>query len=149
MTTVDTALGTSGRELAREVLVHGPIARAELARRLRLSPASLTRLSKPFLERGLFIEGPERLDGVVGRPAKPLDVRVDAQRFVGIKLTGERAFGVATDLRARVLSTADIDLAGHDPRQVAAGVKSLVAGFAAHGQALSGVGVSIGGKVTG
>jgi predicted NBD/HSP70 family sugar kinase len=149
MTTADTGVGMSGRELAREVLVHGPIARAELGRRLRLSPASLTRLSKPFLERGLFIEGPERLDGVVGRPAKPLDVRVDAQRFVGIKLTGEGAFGVATDLRARALASADIELEGHAPEQVAAGVEALVATLAAGNQPVSGVGVSIGGKVTG
>ena len=51
-------LGESARELAREVLIHGPISRSELGRRLGLSPASLTRLSKPFLDRGLFVAAP-------------------------------------------------------------------------------------------
>ncbi len=61
----------SARELAREVLIHGPISRAELGRRLGLSPASLTRLSKPFLDRGWFVEATETLQGATGRPAKP------------------------------------------------------------------------------
>ncbi|HEU0182199.1 MAG TPA: MarR family transcriptional regulator, partial [Agromyces mariniharenae] len=93
-------MSDSARDLAREVLIHGPISRAELGRRLGLSPASLTRLSKPFLDRGLLVEASETLQGSTGRPARPLDVPVDAGRFVGIKVTGESAFGAVTDLRA-------------------------------------------------
>lgn len=169
MTTTGPALGDSGRELAREVLIHGPIARADLGRRLGLSPASLTRLSKPFLDRGLFVEGPERQDGAVGRPAKPLDVRVDSQRFVGVKLTGEQALGVLTDLRARTLASAVVDLPGHGVEQVVEAVVAVVerlsadpgagaagaegagagAGAADGGDRPAGVGVSVGGKVIG
>jgi len=104
--------GESARELVREVLIHGPVARAELGRRLRLSPASLTRLSKPLLDSGLFVEGAVEAAGAVGRPVRPLDVRVDGHRFVGIKLTGDQAFGVLTDLRARTLASVDVDLDG-------------------------------------
>lgn len=164
MTTTGPALGDSGRELAREVLIHGPIARADLGRRLGLSPASLTRLSKPFLDRGLFVEGPERQDGAIGRPAKPLDVRVDSQRFVGVKLTGEQALGVLTDLRARTLASAVVDLPGHGVEQVVEAVVAVVerlsadpgagaadagAGAAGAGDRPAGVGVSVGGKVIG
>ena len=178
MTTTGPALGDSGRELAREVLIHGPIARADLGRRLGLSPASLTRLSKPFLDRGLFVEGPERQDGAVGRPAKPLDVRVDSQRFVGVKLTGEQALGVLTDLRARTLASAVVDLPGHGVEQVVEAVVAVVerlsadrgagaadagagaagagagavdvgVGAAHAGDRPAGVGVSVGGKVIG
>ncbi len=59
--------------LVRTVLIHGPLSRAELAVRLGLSPASLTRLAKPFLERGDFIELDDVIDGV-GRPSRPLDI---------------------------------------------------------------------------
>lgn len=178
MTTTGPALGDSGRELAREVLIHGPIARADLGRRLGLSPASLTRLSKPFLDRGLFVEGPERQDGAIGRPAKPLDVRVDSQRFVGVKLTGEQALGVLTDLRARTLASAVVDLPGHGVEQVVEAVVAVVerlsadrgagaadagggaagagagavdagAGAADAGDRPAGVGVSVGGKAIG
>jgi predicted NBD/HSP70 family sugar kinase len=150
MTTTEPVLGESGRELVREVLIHGPIARAELGRRLGLSPASLTRLSKPFLDRGLFVEGAVELAGAVGRPAKPLDVRVDLQRFVGIKLTGDQALGVLTDLRARTLGEHVADLAGHSPEEVVEALAAVVEALAGSGGAeLAGVGVSIGGKVTG
>ncbi|WP_199732475.1 ROK family transcriptional regulator [Frigoribacterium sp. PhB107] len=152
MTTTEPVLGESGRELVREVLIHGPIARAELGRRLGLSPASLTRLSKPFLDRGLFVEGAVELAGAVGRPAKPLDVRVDLQRFVGIKLTGDQALGVLTDLRAKTLGEHVADLAGHSPEEVVEVLAAVVEALAGSGgdvADIAGVGVSIGGKVTG
>ncbi|KQR46033.1 MarR family transcriptional regulator [Frigoribacterium sp. Leaf164] len=169
MATTEPALSESGRELVREVLIHGPIARAELGRRLGLSPASLTRLSKPFLDSGLFVEGAVELAGAVGRPARPLDVQADLQRFVGVKLTGDQAFGVLTDLRARALGEHVADLAGRSPEEVVealvAVVQALTAGGSGSGsgsrgvgvgvagvegvEGLAGVGVSIGGKVTG
>ena len=45
-------LTDSEAALARAVLIHGPISRSALTHRLGLSPASLTRLAKPFLDRG-------------------------------------------------------------------------------------------------
>ncbi|WP_401000889.1 ROK family protein [Agromyces sp. GXQ0307] len=128
-------LGDSARDVAREVLIHGPISRAELGRRLGLSPASLTRLSKPFLDRGLFVETAEAVQGATGRPARPLDVRVDAQRFVGIKLTGDAAYGALTDLRATALAHATRRFDGHDVHGVVdvivAVVEELVAAVGA------------------
>lgn len=142
-----TEVSDSGRELAREVLIHGPISRAELGRRLGLSPASLTRLSKPFLDRGLFVETAE-LQGATGRPAKPLDVNVDARRFVGIKLTGESALGVLTDLRASEVRRAERRLPGHGLDAVVAELAALVDELR-DGSRISGVGISIGGNVAG
>jgi predicted NBD/HSP70 family sugar kinase len=144
-------LGESARELARQVLIHGPISRADLGRRLGLSPASLTRLSKPFLDRGLFIEAADLVQGATGRPARPLDVRADARRFAGVKLSGDAAHGVLTDLRATAVARAVRPLPDHDPDAVLDVVADLVGELrAADGAdviALAGVGVSIGGNV--
>ena len=145
--TTAVEVSDSARELAREVLIHGPISRAELGRRLGLSPASLTRLSKPFLDRGLFVETAE-LQGATGRPAKPLDVKVDARRFVGIKLTGESALGVLTDLRATAVRRAERPLPAHDVDAVVAELALLVDDLR-DGADISGVGISIGGNVAG
>jgi predicted NBD/HSP70 family sugar kinase len=142
----------SASELARLVLVHGPISRAELGRRLGLSPASLTRLSRPLLDRGLLVEGVETPGRVVGRPAKPLDVLVDSQRFVGVKLTGDQAFGVLTDLRARPLASVVVDLPGHDVEQVVEAVVAVVSRLSTGvgaGSRPAAVGVTVGGRVTG
>lgn len=143
-----TPLSDTSRELAREVLIHGPISRSELGRRLGLSPASLTRLSKPFLDRGLFIEAPELVQGPAGRPARLLDVRADAGRFAGVKLTSDGAFGTLTDLRATVLDTAERPLPGHEVSQSIAAICEVLAEVA-DGEEIAGLGVSIGGNVSG
>ncbi|MCK8608349.1 ROK family transcriptional regulator [Agromyces sp. C10] len=144
-------LGGSARELARQVLIHGPISRADLGRRLGLSPASLTRLSKPFLDRGLFVEAPDLVQGATGRPARPLDVRADARRFVGVKLSGDAAHAVLTDLRATAVAREERALDRHDPRAVVGVIGDLVETLlAAEGPDLprvSGLGVSVGGNV--
>ena len=146
MATTDVGSRDSRRELAREVLIHGPIGRGELGRRLGLSPASLTRLSRPLIDHGILVEADELMDGAVGRPIKPLDVRVDAQRILGVKITGEHVFGVVTDLRATVAGAATAHLAGHAPDDVLDGIQSLIDELDADD--VTTIGVSIGGKVT-
>lgn len=140
-------LSDSARELAREVLIHGPISRAELGRRLGLSPASLTRLSKPFLDRGLFVEAADAVQGAAGRPARPLDVRADAQRFIGVKITGDGVYGALTDLRAGALDAAERPLPGHGTAAVVGAIREVVRELTPASAAIAGIGVSIGGNV--
>ena len=100
-------LTDSESALARAVLIHGPISRSALTPRLGLSPASLTRLAKPFLDRGILIELDD-VDGRIGRAARRgrSTSHPDSGRFVGVKLTGDRLYAVATDVRASVLERA-------------------------------------------
>ncbi|WEO78611.1 ROK family transcriptional regulator [Cryobacterium sp. SO2] len=133
--------------LARAVLMHGPISRGELGRRLGLSPASLTRLSRPFFDRGLFVEVSDDNNAGVGRPTRPLDVRMDGRRFVGVKLTGDDAFGVLTDLRTTELASGHRALPTRDVETVVAHLVSLVRELAESGS-IAAVGVSVGGNVT-
>jgi predicted NBD/HSP70 family sugar kinase len=138
----------SARELAREVLVNGPLSRAELGRRLSLSPASLTRLARVLGEAGFVVERDEPGAGGRGRPVRPLDVRMDLGVVVGVKLTGEAATVVATDLRARVLRRVKRTLVDHAPEAVATLVCDLV-DEAASGDHVLAVGVGLGGLVGG
>lgn len=144
-------LTASESALARAVLVHGPIARSALAARLALSPASLTRLVKPFLDHGVFVEYPHVTDGLVGRPVTPLDVAPGWGRFAGVKLTGDRAYAVVTDARAEVLADSERALHGTDPesvsRTVAELIGDLVSSEGGQSTVLRAVGVSLGGTV--
>jgi predicted NBD/HSP70 family sugar kinase len=145
-------LTASESALARAVLMHGPIARSALAARLALSPASLTRLVKPFLDQGVFVEHPQVTDGLVGRPVTPLDVAPGWGRFAGVKLTGDRAYAVVTDARAEVLADSERALHGTDPESVSRTVAELIGDLVSsvdRGQstALRAVGVSLGGTV--
>ncbi|MBH0052572.1 MULTISPECIES: ROK family transcriptional regulator [unclassified Salinibacterium] len=134
--------------LARAILIHGPIQRGELLKRLQLTPPTLTRLSKPLLDSGLIVEAGETLSGTVGRPIKPLDIPPNPRRFLGVKLTSETAFGVVSDQRARAFARADRALASHDVADVIDAIVALFAQLNDDGQnAIAGVGVTVGGRV--
>ena len=93
------------RAVAVEILVHGPQPRASLARRLGVSAATLTRVTRPLVESGVLVEGGAIRTPGRGRSSLPLDVVPDARHFVGVKLTRESIYGVLVDLRAQVLHT--------------------------------------------
>ncbi|WP_084546815.1 ROK family transcriptional regulator [Glycomyces arizonensis] len=99
------ALGGVERQALRELLVHGPKSRAEIARQLGMSRASLTRVTRTLVDHGFVAEGAAELRGATGRPSELLHVRPDARSFLGIKLTGEDLFAVVTDLTAKPLAS--------------------------------------------
>lgn len=134
--------------LARTVLIHGPISRAALAVRMGMSPASLTRLTKPFLDRGVFVELDEVAEGV-GRPSRPLDVSDAMGPFLGVKLTGGEAYAVLTDVHARVLGEAVVPLPDHRPQSVVQAIVDVSALLADEAQAPTGIGISLGGITDG
>ncbi|MFC7713979.1 hypothetical protein [Nonomuraea recticatena] len=51
-------LSPAARAVFVELLVHGPLSRAEVARRLELSPSVLTKLTRPLLAEGFLVEEP-------------------------------------------------------------------------------------------
>ncbi len=126
------------------VLVHGPISRTSLAARLSLSQSTMTRAVKPLVERGLVIETSEPLEGP-GRPSRPLIGSPGPGRYIGIKLTGDEAYGVATDMLAQELASEVVVLAAHDVDSVVDVIAGLVEALQGDESAL-GLGVSLGGS---
>lgn len=141
-------LAPSTRRVALEVLLHGPLARIELANRLDLSTASLTRITKPLVEDGVLHELPDVSTGAGGRPQQPLDIDPGLQHFAGIKLTGETAHGVLTDLRAGIVAAESVELASKQPEDVVEVLARLVERLSGAGPAVSAVGVGLGGVVS-
>ncbi|WP_419992994.1 ROK family protein [Streptomyces boninensis] len=135
------------RSVAIEILKHGPLPRAELARRLGLSAGSLTRLTKPLIESGLLIEA---ADGAAahrqGRPSQPLDIVADSRSFAGFKITADMVYGVVTSLRSDVLASLDRPLTTRDPAAVADILQELTEDFAARFPRLAGIGIGVGGR---
>jgi len=150
-------LSDSGKALARDVLIHGPITRTELGSRLGLSPASLTRLSKPLFDAGLLVELDDATEAARGRPVHPLDIRPDMGRFLGVKLTGDVAHGLVTDLRAGVSGQLQRHLTSREPAAVAALIAEIAADLGVATPTLTtsqrptllGVGICLGGMVLG
>jgi predicted NBD/HSP70 family sugar kinase len=146
-----SALDGSHQRVAVEVLRFGPLPRAQLARRLGLSPGSLTRLTRPLVDAGLLVEsGPDNgADHEVrtGRPSLPLDVGPSDQRFIGMKITGDALFAVVTDLRANVLAEHTRPLPGTDPAAVVGAAADVAGLLQADHRGVVGLGVGIGGYV--
>lgn len=132
-----------------EVLRHGPLPRAELARRLGLSAGSLTRLTRPLVDAGLLVEGPSDVHSRTGRPSLPLDVQPASRRFVGVKITGDALFAVVTDLRSTVLAEHQVALPARGPDAVVAAVVDVVARLRTDHPDIAGLGIGVGGHVVG
>jgi len=137
------------RAVALEVLINGPISRSEIARRLELSPGSLTRLSTPLIDAGILVEAEERADGRAGRPSRPLDILPDSRRFLGAKLAGDRLVVALTDFRATVLASEVVALPDHEVPAVVAAIVDCAARLGADAPGLTGIGVGVGGLVDG
>jgi len=136
------------RDICLDVLLEGPISRADLARRHDLTPGTVTRLTAPLLRSGLLAETDEPETGSpgrLGRPSKPLTFVADNHHFIGLKLTGEAITGVLVDTSATVLRTDEQELAGRDVAGVTAAIAQLVNRL--RDSQLRGVGIGLGGNV--
>lgn len=133
------------RELALSVLIHGPLSRRELAERLGVSPATLTRISAPLVARGLVTAADEPVGGRLGRPARPLDIVPAAHTFIGVKLAADALYAVKTNLRAEILASRSAELTSQDPVKVVEQIDALVRDLADDDE-ITGVGVSLGGN---
>src|SRR5688500_13279765 len=135
------------RAVALEVLIHGPLSRSEVARRLDLSSASLTRLANPLLKSGLLVEAGEQADGRVGRPQQLLDIVPGSRRFIGMKLMADEVLGVTADLRANVKGTETRRLTATDPQTVVATIAELAKSLARGTPEVTAIGIGVGGLV--
>ncbi|MGH3681577.1 MAG: ROK family protein [Natronosporangium sp.] len=147
---MDTELPAASHTVAVDVLVHGAQSRIQLAKKLGLSPATLTRLVKPLVEAGVLVEAPavRAPGGGRGRASVPLDVVADNYRFIGVKLTSESIYAVATNLRAEVLASETVAEPSRAVPDVVTAVAEVVSRLEARaGRTVNGVGVTVGGQV--
>ena len=115
-------LADAERAALRELLIHGPLSRAEIARRIAVSRASLTRATRVLIENAMVVEGETALRSAMGRPSELLVVREDTHHFLGVKLTGDAVFVVVTTLGAKVVAAVEEPL---DSTDVAATVEQI------------------------
>lgn len=134
------------------ILTHGPIARVDIAKRVGLSQAAVTKVVRPLMADGFVIDvGNARSPVAPGRPSNPLAVVVDRAAFLGLKVTTSEVVGVATDFGAAVKATRRLAIADTNVETVVAAVAgvatSLISELGARAGRLVGVGVAISGDV--
>jgi predicted NBD/HSP70 family sugar kinase len=125
----------------------GPASRADLARLLGLSPASLTQLAKDLLAEGLIVEL-DHSPSQGGRPARMLGLAASGARAIGVKVVADHVAFVEVGIDGAVLRSAS------EPFDAAAStfladLTALLTRFIAGGGSsrLLGVGVGVPGSV--
>ncbi|MFN3524942.1 MAG: ROK family protein [Paracoccus sp. (in: a-proteobacteria)] len=92
------------QQVFERVRAAGRIPRAELARELGISPASVTAMTADLIATGMIEETTREADGARGRPRVALAVRPDAHVVVGIKLSVHEHTAVLVDFAGRLIA---------------------------------------------
>lgn len=141
------AADASARSVALAVLRSGPVSRADLARQLRLSTASLTRLTRPMIGRGLLVEGEPEGGHRAGRPSRPLDIGAGHAHFLGIKITLDVIYAVVCDLKGRVVASDNVGVEDTSTEAIITLTVAITGKLRRSWPGIVGVGVGIGGTV--
>ena len=110
---------TAQRPLKQQIFEHvralGQVPRVQVARDLRVSPASVTTLTSELIEAGLLeeVQTPREGGWGRGRPAVALRVRPGGYYVMGLKLSDREHTAVIIDLAGRRLASATV---ARDPR---------------------------------
>lgn len=139
----------SARSIVLAVLRRGPASRADLARRLGLSTASLTRLTRPMVVSGLLTEQQAEPITRAGRPSRPLDIAVGRTYFLGVKITRDALHTVVCDLKGTVVDRDEEPVTDRSAAAVTARLIERISTRWTTRHRIDGVGIGVGGEVAG
>ena len=135
-----------------QIKAREPVSRADVARALGLSPATVTQVVRDLVASGLVVEGSAG-PSAGGRPPILLSLRHDAGFVVGVKITERGVVAACTDLDANPRARHDEPLHGRSPKAVvdavARCVRILSRAARIPPQRIVGVGVGLAGIVDG
>ncbi len=135
------------RRVLRELIIHGGQSRVDIARKLDVSRANLSRIARELVDLGLVSEGAPQHSPTRGRPAELLHLQPGAAHFGGVKLTGDHLYAVVTDLAAKVVDERTERLASREPSDVADQIARVAAELVAGRAVPAALGVCLAGNV--
>lgn len=124
----------------------GPLSRADAARHLRVSPASVTQATRTLIASGVLTEvGTAPSDG--GRPAILLDLNSGRRRALGVKLTPNHLTFARVDLAGNPESSVSVDLDMRAPDALDRIVDTIAAEVGHGPEKLLGIGLALPGSL--
>jgi len=149
LTTSDDLRRSNAASVLRAILVGGPLARAELAERLGMTRATVTRVAGQLVEAGLLREGKPRRSSP-GRPLVPLELAGSERLALSVHIGAiELRIGLV-NIRGEVLLENRYSYSGREPSQVAEVISrgvDEVASLVPATATLLGISASVGGWV--
>ncbi|MFI9783147.1 ROK family protein [Kitasatospora sp. NPDC051984] len=141
----------TGAEIFAQVLTAGPVSRTVIARRLGLSPSTVTRLLAPLIQDGYLSETGQQSETGLGRPQRLLQVNTEQHLVVGIQIARTHVAAVLTDLGAHPMLRLERTLESTEPAHVLSVAAELTARLVERaptaGARVLGIGVGVGGHV--
>ena len=133
------------RIVLQAIRMHGPLAKADVARLTRLSSQTASVIINGLLEDGLVLKQ-DRLRGRVGQPSVPIALNPDGAFTLGIKV-GRRSLDVlAMDFVGQVRCRESLEYAYPDPEQIFPAIQDRLARveeqLGAHAARIVGAGVA-------
>jgi predicted NBD/HSP70 family sugar kinase len=134
------------RVVLQAIRNHGALPGAELARLTRLTPQTISLITKRLLDDGLLLRG-ALLRGKVGQPSVPLALNPDGAYSIGIKLGRRSLDMLLVDFTGAVRARRSLDYDYPTPKAVFAEIAACLEAFraqlgAAGLERLQGVGVA-------
>lgn len=106
------------RDLLTLLRRQGPLSRAEISRRLGLTPATITRLVSDLAQRGLLTEiaskGPAGAREP-GRPGTSVGLNEDGAFFLGVEIGVGIIRHAVLNLAAGLVDSSEVEISRHDP----------------------------------
>ena len=142
----------AGIQIFREILQHGPLSRAEIARNTGLSQPAVTKVTTPLISAHFIEEGGDQPDGQapaqVGRPIIPVRVNPNKCGIIGIKVTENLVYGVVINFLGEMFSAFHEQLIHDDEDSVVSVISKVCKKLAtATKLPVAGIGVGISGEV--
>ncbi len=112
--------GGNRRATLRELVLRGPLPRVELADRLGLTPATISRIARELIDAGLVRELANEPDDAgdpargPGRRSVRLDIAPEGGQVLGIGIGAAFQTVTLTDLKNRVIAGTELDLEAFD-----------------------------------
>src|SRR3954468_13724818 len=99
--------GLNRSAIVRMIVTSGPIARSQIAKRLGLSPATVTAVTRELLDQGI-VRVAERAPSKGGRPALLLELVGGAASAFGVKIAPDHLVGVRVNLEAELVERQEV-----------------------------------------
>ena len=143
---------SAGASILFTIRDHGPISRAEVSRRTRLSQSAVSTLTRELLERGVISEIGTRREEL-GRPSIMLQLNPVHAYFAGFSIAGDEARGVICDLGGDVHGQRAVPLEDQRPQEVVRVIGRLLDELLREGgverERLCGLGLALSGLIDG
>ncbi|SDS73916.1 Sugar kinase of the NBD/HSP70 family, may contain an N-terminal HTH domain [Actinopolymorpha singaporensis] len=119
-------------EVMATLVRHGPMSRLAVAERAGLTSPSVTKAVRLLMDAGYLADVAAEVRGEpeptrMGRPTHVLTLRPERELFAGVNITGEAVIGTVVDLGGTTRAHRRVQCRSHDPHDVFAVVRTLMA----------------------